>query len=66
MQNNMSIEWFALPKLIVRASGTIVRTSTDIDKYKSPFHTDYTNITDANLKGSYVFEIRILPNMKEK
>ncbi|MGE8378095.1 MAG: SusC/RagA family TonB-linked outer membrane protein [Sphingobacterium sp.] len=55
LQNNMSIEWFALPKLIVRASGTIVRISADIDKYKSPFHTDYTNITDANLKGAYTF-----------
>ncbi|GHE35793.1 SusC/RagA family TonB-linked outer membrane protein [Sphingobacterium griseoflavum] len=55
LQNNMSIEWFAWPKLTIRASGTVVRTSSDIDKYKSPFHTDYTNITEASLKGGYTF-----------
>lgn len=55
LQNNMSIEWYALPKLIVRASGTIVRTVTDLDRYKSPFHTDFTTVTDANLRGAYTF-----------
>lgn len=55
LQNNMSIEWYALPKLIVRASGTIVRTITDLDRYKSPFHTDFVTVTDANLRGAYTF-----------
>lgn len=55
LQNNMSIEWFALPKLLVRASGMIVREMREIDRYKSPFHTDYTAVIDANLKGSYTF-----------
>lgn len=66
LQNSLSLEWFALPKLIVRASGTIARAITDIDRYKSPFHTDYATITDANLKGAYTFGNKNFTNYEGK
>lgn len=58
LSNNLSLEWLINSSFTLRGRGSIARTMSNADVYKSPFNTSFINETDPNKKGSYLLSER--------
>lgn len=54
ISNNTSLEWFINQNFRMTARAILSRSIANQEVYKSPFHTDYYNVTDRALRGSYL------------
>lgn len=53
VRNNVSLEWRPTEEWMLNATASIEKTFTGSDRFVSPYHPQYLEVTDLELKGLY-------------